>query len=278
MALLLSLIAALLLPASASAGDGERGHHGDGHRGARSVIAGVHLVLDYEVGPLAILQNDGRYGPEGTDYDANDVGQRENLLVGQRASLTLGLGQRHSVILLYAPLFASTRVTLDQDLQFNDQLFAEDTVVDHDYLFDGYRISYLYGLLRGSLDLDVGASLQVRNAAVKFTTADGQLFAQETDIGLVPALKLRLRYSPFDGSPYAELEADGLSAFGLTEGEGALYDVALGLGLPIADSADLVLRARLLGGGAEVVSRDIYNWGNFASLSAGLRVRLDRLL
>jgi len=36
--------------------------------------------------------------------------------------------------------------------------------------------------------------------------------------------------------------------------------------------------ARLLGGGADVESKDIYNWANFISFTAGARVSLAALL
>jgi hypothetical protein len=41
---------------------------------------------------------------------------------------------------------------------------------------------------------------------------------------------------------------------------------------------DVVFGARLLGGGAKIAERDIYNWANFVALTAGVRVSLDRVI
>jgi hypothetical protein len=182
------------------------------------------------------------------------------------------------VILLYAPFEVTTRVTLDEELRFRDTTFPGASVVDHRYLFDGFRASYLYRVLAGApLTLDAGGSLQIRNAEVAFTAVDGSRHDAETDIGLVFALKARLRYTTASG-PYGELEADALSTFGLLgDTEGAIYDVALTAGVPLGAHVEAFLSLRLLGGGADVPDRAIYNWGNFGSATAGLRVALDGL-
>ena len=59
---------------------------------------------------------------------------------------------------------------------------------------------------------------------------------------------------------------------------GAIYDVQLAAGYPVANGIDLVFGARLLGGGAKVENRDIYNWANFTALTAGVRISIDRVL
>ena len=237
-----------------------------------------HAAVVYETGPAYIVQNDGRYGVNGTPYEAADVGQQKTLLRTARTSLELG-GGRHTVILLYAPFAVTTRVTLADDLQFRDASFAAGTVVDHRYVFDGFRGSYLYEAVRhGGWSLGLGGSLQIRSADVAFTSVDGRLHAAQDDIGLVPAAKLRLRYTPRCG-PWGQLEADGLSTFGLVgDTSGAIYDVGLTAGLPVGRGLDLFVTARWLGGGAEVPSKHIDNWANFASLAAGVRVALDRVL
>ena len=48
-------------------------------------------------------------------------------------------------------------------------------MVDHRYLFDGYRASYLFRLVDGErLQWDVGASVQIRNALVGLGAVDGR--------------------------------------------------------------------------------------------------------
>ncbi|MDY0060846.1 MAG: hypothetical protein RBU45_13620 [Myxococcota bacterium] len=234
-----------------------------------------------EVGPVRILQNDNAYGPDGTTFHADDVGQQDNLVFGRRLALELPLAARHGLVFVYAPLDVVTRATLGDAVQFNDTRFAAGTVVDSRYLFDGYRLSYLYApLVREQLALQVGLSTQIRNAQVALTSVDGTQRAVESDIGLVGALKARLWWDPLaPGGPYLLLDADAFSTFGLVgDVTGAIYDLALSCGFPLAPGADLFVRGRLLGGGATVPDKDIDNWGNFASFTLGLRLGLESLL
>jgi hypothetical protein len=232
-------------------------------------------TLVYEAGPSYVAQNDGEYGASGTRYDADDVGQRDNLVVTSRTSLELAI-RRHTLILLYAPFELRTQVELQRDLQFRDTRFAAGTIVDHRYLFEGYRASYLYRVIDGRrFALEAGGSLQIRNADVAFAAADGSRRAHQDDIGLVGAAKLRLWWRSQPDRPWAALEADGFSTFGLLSNvKGAIYDTQLMVGVPVVRGIDLFLGARLLGGGAEVQSKQIYNWANFISFTAGVRIGL----
>ncbi len=236
-------------------------------------------TLVYEAGPSYVAQNDGEYGATGTRYDADDVGQRDNLVVTTRTSLELAI-RRHTIILLYAPFELRTQVELDRDLQFRDARFMAGTIVDHRYLFEGYRASYLYRVIEGrQFALEAGASLQIRNADVAFAAADGSQRAHQDDIGLVGAAKLRLRWRSRPDRLWAAFEADGFSTFGLLSNvKGAIYDTQLVVGVPVARGIDLFLGARLVGGGADVQSKQIYNWANFISFTAGVRVGLGDLL
>ncbi|MCA9679371.1 MAG: hypothetical protein H6708_26405 [Kofleriaceae bacterium] len=240
------------------------------------VAAAPSITLGYETGPAYVAQNDGRYGDAGTPYEAGDVGQQANLVVVSRTTVEVDHGP-HAFILLYAPFDVTTRVTLADDLRFRDTRFAAGTVVDHRYRFDGFRASYLHRVLPAPFGLELGASLQIRNAAVAFTSVDGAAHDEQDDIGLVGALKARATYRPATG-PWAALEADALSTFGLIgDVSGGIYDVAVEVGGTIRPGVDLYLNARLLGGGAEVPSQAIDNWANIVSFGAGVRVDLGRV-
>ncbi len=235
------------------------------------------LIADFEIGAAYLFQNDGRYGANGSSYTAAEVGQQRNLAVGLRLAIEARLARRHTIIATWAPLDLTTRATLTRDLTFQTTTFADRSVVDHRYLFDGYRLSYLFGLVQTSrFTLGVGASLQVRNASVEFRTVDTApaVFAVERDIGLVGALKVRARFDA--GVLYAQADVDFFNTFGLGLPAG-IHDVALTLGIPVIPGFDFLLRLRLVGGGANVPSRDIYNWGNFGFALVGLRVDLPLL-
>ena len=238
------------------------------------------LIAEAETGPAAIFQNDGRYGPTGTSYTAEELNQNATLYRTWRLALETRLGARHGLILLYAPFEVTTRATLSRDLDFRGTVFPSGTVVDARYLFDGYRASYLYRLVDGErFQWDIGASVQIRNALVGLGAVDGSRYDQESDIGVVGAVKTRLRYGLASGV-WAALEADGLSTFGLLGNTtGGIYDVALTLGVPLNARRDVsaYARLRLLGGGADVSGRNIYNWGNFGFAQLGLQADLVSL-
>lgn len=236
--------------------------------------ASPQVILGHEAGPAYVAQNDGRYGVDGTPYDAGDVGQQDTLAITRRTTIEVRTG-RHAIVALYAPFALDTRVTLADDLQFRDERFTAGTVVDHRYVFDGFRLSYLYGVVPdGAWRLEAGGSLQVRSALVAFGSADGAQYAAQSDIGLVGALKLRLTHQPGD-TWWGRVEADALSTFGLLgDTSGAIYDVAVSTGYPVRRGVDAYLTLRLLGGGAEVPDQAIDNWGNYVSAAAGLSVEL----
>ena len=241
---------------------------------ARPASAEPRAVLTYDTGPAYIAQNDGRYGVDGTPYQADDVGQRATLVRAERATVELVLG-RHRVIALYAPLLVDTRAALPAELRFRDTTFPAGTVVDHRYRFDGYRASYQYQVVGGRLGLALGGALQIRSADVAFTSADGSRRGVQSDIGLVPALSARLTYTP--GRAWAEVQADGSSTFGLVgDTSGALYDVAVLGGYAFHPALALYGTVRLVGGGAEVPAQAIDNWANFVTASLGVRVQLGR--
>lgn len=235
------------------------------------------VLVEAEAGPTYLARNDGRYGPNGTLYTAGAVGQQENLVVSGRLALELGVG-RSTFIVLWAPLDVTTRKVLDQEIVFKDLTMPAGTLIDHRYKFEGFRGSWLYDVYRGDLfELDLGASLQIRNAVVAFTVLPGSDYAEETDIGLVFALKGRLWIHPWENGPWGLAEADGFSTFGLGNVTGAIYDVALTLGVPVGPPLDVIFRLRLIGGGADVPNRDIYNWGDFVAATGGIRLNLNAL-
>lgn len=243
---------------------------------AAPAVAGPldELTLDVEAGPLYFLQNDGRYGAAGSFYTAETVAQNRNLFIARRASGEARFLDRHTVVLLYAPLDVDTTVTLGAPLTFRDVTFPAGSVVTHRYLFDGLRASYLYRLYQGhGLTGELGGTLQIRNAQVAFTDEAGTRFVAERDIGLVPALKARLRYDTPNGL-YAMWEADGLASPVFGGVKGSILDTALTLGLPVRSDADVFVRLRYLAGGAEVPNREINNWGQFVVASGGIRWKL----
>jgi hypothetical protein len=236
-------------------------------------------VLDYEAGLGAIFQNDSRYGANGTSFGAADVAQTDNVYPVQRLSLRLHFATRHEVRATYIPIDVTTRTTLTKGINFNDTTFATGDVVDFRYLFDGTRLTYLYHLVQDSRwRAAVGGLFQLRNARVAINDVAGERQAAESDIGPVGALSAMVRHTR-DNGVYGQLDAAGFSTFGFPNGlVGAVWDVALTLGLPLTASTELCFRLRYYGGGADVPSADLKNWAQLGFATVALRLHLPKLM
>jgi len=245
------------------------------------------LGLALELGTVAPLSHTIQFGKDGTPIDYVGEGGQDNLFFFSRLSADLDWGDRNSVVLLYQPLDLRTQAVFDEDKVIDEGVFAAGTPVDLRYGFDFYRVSWLRDL---SADPDkevaLGLSLQIRNAAIEFTSVDGSLRRVNHDIGPVPILKLRTR-QPLGDSAWWGVEADGFYApikymnGSNTDVVGAILDASVRAGVPLDNGGEAFLNLRYLGGGGEGTSKNhegpgdgyVSNWLHVASLSLGLALR-----
>jgi hypothetical protein len=245
-----------------------------------------------ELGFLGAVDHTIQYGKDGSSFDYVGEGAQNTVFLFTRLTAELELGGRHTIILLYQPLDFRTAVRLRRDILVDELTFPADTALDLRYGFDFYRLSYMYDLY-GRLarhELSLGASLQIRNATVSFTSADGKLRRAFTNIGPVPTLKARGRYT-FDCDVWIESELDFMYApvkyinGGASDVEGAIFDLNLRAGLPVFTGGAVFLNLRYLGGGASGTSPDentvgdgyVSNWLHFMTLSLGGELSLTEL-
>ena len=237
-----------------------------------------------ELGFLSPLSHTIQFGKQGSSFDYVDEGGQDNLFLFGRLSAELELNARHTIVLLYQPLEIRSEVRLRRDVVVDEELFPSGTPLDLRYFFDFYRLSYMYDLFGESArhELSLGGSLQIRNAAISFTSADGKLRRAFANIGPVPLLKARGRYT-FDCDVWLEAEVDFIYApvkyfnGGSSDVEGALVDLSLRAGLPVFRASNVFLNLRYLAGGAEGTSPDdntvgdgfTANWLHFLTLSLG---------
>lgn len=237
-----------------------------------------------ELGFLGVPSHTVQFGSDGTEFDYVGEGGQNNLFLFARLSLELELAGKHTVVLLYQPLNIESSVLLNRDVTIDTQLFPRDTALDLRYGFDFYRASYLYDFTRPESphELAIGLSLQIRNATIDFTSADGKLRASKRDIGPVPIIKFRGRYQL---TPRVWLggEVDGFYApikyinGGKSDVEGAIVDLSVRSGFRVRPNADLFVNLRYLAGGASGTSKDsedrgdgfVSNWLHFITLSVG---------
>ncbi len=235
-----------------------------------------------ELGMLAPLAHSIQFGKQGTEIDYVDEGAQDNLYFVSRFALELGIRERHKVIFLYQPLSLQTRETAAEDIRVDDTVFKAGTPMVFTYGFPFYRASYLYDLASASnLDLEIGASMQIRNATIDFASADGTQLVSKRNIGPVPELKFRATYR-FDAGPWVGTEIDGMYApVSYLNGDnngvvGAILDASIRAGIPLSDRLDAWLNVRYLGGGAEGTSDNeksgdgfTANWLHFLTATAG---------
>ncbi len=240
-----------------------------------------------ELGFLAPLSHTYQAGQDGTEFDYIAEGGQDNLFRVGRLSLDMRLAERHTVTFLYQPLDLRTSQVVHRDVTFDAVTFTDGTPIEARYGFDFYRASYTRDVLADpDRELGLGLSLQIRNAAIEFTSTDGTQRSSNRDIGPVPVLKARGRFDSEAGTWWG-FEADGFYApikylnGGTTDVVGAIADISLRGGLSLGSGVDPFLNLRYLGGGAEGTTNnpdpgtDGYtsNWLHFATLTLGVMVR-----
>lgn len=216
----------------------------------------MDLGLGVELGTVAPLYHTIQFSRDGTKFDYISEGGQDNLFFFSRLAADLDVGPRHSIVLLYQPLDIQTQALLERDVRIDEGVFAAGTALDLRYGFDFYRASWLYDLQPApGRELGLGLSLQIRNAAIEFTSADGELRRVNHDIGPVPVIKLRAR-QPLGKGAWWGVEADGFYApikylnGSDTDVVGAILDASARVGKTLDNGGEAFLNLRYLGGGA----------------------------
>ena len=250
--------------------------------------AKIQLHPVAELGTLAPLAHEIKYGKEGSLFDYVDEGGQDNLFFFSRWSFDVELPKRHRLTFLYQPLNIQTSVEAERDLRFNDLVVAQGTPLDTRYGFEFYRMSWARDILKDELsELSLGFSMQIRNAIIDFETADGEIRDTARDIGLVPLFKARGRFDHPDAGWWWGFEADGAYApIKYLNGDtsdvlGALLDASIRTGYYAKRGIDPFLSIRYVGGGAEGTTNDpdfnedgyTENWLHLMVVSMGFVVR-----
>lgn len=237
-----------------------------------------------EIGGLVVLSHTVQLSKSGTVFDYSADGGQDVFFPFGRLSAELELDGHHTFILLYQPLDLRTRSVLRRDFVADGLRFPVGTPMEIRYFFDFYRFSYLYDFWgdRPRDEFSWGLSLQIRNAIIDFSSADGTLSRRRSNIGPVPAVKARLRHT-FPCGFWLGGEADGMYApikyinGGKSDVEGAILDISLRAGYVVSPAVDVFVNLRQLAGGAEGTGSDnefgdgfTANWLNFFTPSVGV--------
>ncbi|HET9932110.1 MAG TPA: hypothetical protein VFQ35_15510 [Polyangiaceae bacterium] len=243
---------------------------------------GVEARASLDFGGLLPLYHHIQLGRDGTEFDyVRDGGQDVIFPVG-RVSVELR-SQRHHATFLYQPLALNSEVVLKRPLTVDGLTFPAETPMNLRYGFPFYRVSYAYDFVSTSAwRVALGASFQLRDATISFTSADGAARRTRRDVGPVPALKGVVRYDAPSGW-FGAVEIDGFYApikylnGGDSDVVGAIIDANVRAGYRLSPRVDGFLNLRWLGGGAEGSSEpedfsDGYNqnWLQFLLVTVGV--------
>jgi hypothetical protein len=240
-----------------------------------------------ELGVVAVLSHTIQLSQTGSTIDYVREGGQDNVALFARVSAELELARHHNFVFLYQPIDLRSQVRVERDLLINNVSFARGTGLDLRYGFDFYRFSYAYDFFSDpNLELSIGLTFQLRNAVISFTSTDGVNRVLNNNVGLVPALKARGRYT-FRSGAFMGFEVDGSYASipGLNGSdipvEGALLDASLRAGLKLWGPSEVFVNVRYLGGGSRGVGRDpvapsdgyVNNWLHTMAISLGANIR-----
>lgn len=247
----------------------------------------VEWRLSAELGFLAVASHIIQLSNDGSRFDYRNNGGQDVLFPFFRLSTDLKFKGRHAIVFLYQPLKLTGETVLSEEVVFDGVVFPAGTPLNSTYGFPFWRISYLYDFLRRPGDeVALGASLQIRDATIVFTSADGTLRASRRDVGPVPTIKFRGRWG-FDNGVWWGTEIDGMYApVSVINGSdeeitGAILDASLRVGYDFTKRVSGFFNIRYLGGGAVGTQSDptapsdgyTKNWLHFITASLGVDFR-----
>lgn len=274
------LITALLLTAACALAAADHGEESP-----------VSFFIEGEQGAISILHHEYQSGETGTTFDFVRQGGQEILYPFQRFTAGFELNETHRLAFIYQPLELITNVTFRDKVTVDGVDFAENTPMELTYSFPFYRFTYTYDLLGGDPNrvFGVGASLQLRNAAVKFKTLSGDKLTVAQNLGPVPALSIYSRWE-FPQGLVLSAEITGLYASSAIingasfEFEGSILDASLRAGWRMENGSEVFGNVRFFGGTSNGVSQypnlywtkaeEDYGMNNLATVTASVGVSI----
>jgi hypothetical protein len=210
-----------------------------------------------ELGYSAVMKHTIQFSKSGTMFDYVKSGGQDILVPFARADVTVRTTEKDRFVFLYQPLEFNTRVIVRDELKVDDVTFAANTPVDFKYSFPFYRFSWLRDTWSSeTTKVALGASLQLRNARIEFTSVNGEQHRSNRNVGPVPIFKFQSRTQVEDGIWWGtDIDTIYVPVKYLNGGEsdveGSFHDVSLKLGFPVVSWLDAAFVTRYIGGGAK---------------------------
>jgi len=230
---------------------------------ARPAAAEDRFRLELEGGAAWQLRNDFAVpGETGTRIALDEVTQGP--VAAFRGTLWADVSKRTSLRLLAAPLRTTASFTPDTPVDFNGTTFPGGQPLDVTYVFNSYRLSYVYRFKSsGPVSFRAGLTGKIRDAKIELTGSGLQNTKSNT--GFVPLLYGGVRWQMTDALAL-DLDVDAAAA-----SQGRAEDVALRLEAKVSPKVDLFVGARTLEGGAD--NDEVYSFAWFAYAIGGVSIR-----
>jgi hypothetical protein len=217
--------------------------------------------VDFETGGVFPGYNDVRIpGNSGTRFSLTDDLTTESALF-LRLRAGFRFHPRHTLTVLFAPLSLSGSGSLGFPLDYNGLTFPAGTLLDSNYKFNSYRLSWQYGIKEGEkLRIRLGLTAKIRDAHIEIS--GGGQTTRNSNIGGVPLLNFFLEWR---FSPLLKLLFEGDAA---AAPQGRAEDVELALVYQKSESWSARLGYRILEGGAD--NDKVYSFALFNYLLLGV--------
>ena len=221
---------------------------------ALAAPAAAQWTLDAEGGMAWSGYNNVRIpGDAGTLFSlSRDLDSNGSAFV--RLRLGWQFHPRHSLSVLYAPLKFASAGILDRDVFFVDQVFPAGQALRGTYVFNSYRLTYRYTLVRRPrFEAGIGLTIKVRDALIRLENPERD--AEKKDLGFVPLINFRVLGRI--GKDWGVLfEGDALAA-----PQGRAEDVSLAAWVDLTKSLRLKAGYRIVEGGAS--NDEVYTFALF---------------
>lgn len=219
--------------------------------------------IEVEAGAAFTGYNDVRIPADSGSFISlkDDTGSSSALALRMRCGFTFK--ERHSLLLLAAPLTVKGESTLDKSISYQGIVFTAGTKISSVYTFNSFRVTYRYTFYRSEkLVMAAGLTGKIRQADIAIMSATG--YGHRDDLGAVPLIHFMLDWK-FAEKAGLLLDTDALwSPFGRAE------DVLLAFQFSPKENLSWRIGYRLLEGGADG-GGNVYTFSLFHYAVLGLR-------
>jgi hypothetical protein len=220
----------------------------------------AQFSLDMETGFVSASKNDVRIpGDQGTLFSlTDDLAAASTFFIRIKGGYRIR--ERHNILALVAPLSMKSDGFLPYDVSFAGVVFPADSMLDANYKFNSYRLTYRYDIvLRDRVEFGLGITAKLRDAAISMK-APGY-YAEKTNTGFVPLINFRLLLMMDERLGFL-IEGDALGA-----SQGRAEDILFAAQYELNEKMHMHVGYRLLEGGAD--NDEVYNFSMFNYGSIG---------